>query len=263
LRVKLTVVLAVLLSVFLAGCALFGITSAPENLRARNFALDAVHDLEVGNGPGLANRMAPAYRDQSLAQFNRLRLYLPKGPISGAQVVSSTSTNVTRSGKAAHYDRYTIEVSGNHEWAFVRCEVESGSMGMTMNAFYVQKMYVSYADFTGFSLKNLTYAKIIIVLLGIFGVIITVIAWIVLYRSAAFSNKWAWAMAIAVSLTQINLRWIDGVWGFNPLAFQLFQPGVVRMNDGPWIVTVSIPVFAIYVLYLHRKSRQPQPGVYE
>jgi hypothetical protein len=262
-RFKLAAVLSGVLSVFLAGCALLGIVSAPENPRARQFALDAVHDLENDNGPDLASRMAPQLRDQILGQIGQLRLYLPSERIVSERVVLSSSINITQSGQTVHHDRYTIELKGPRDWAYVRCEVLSASGRMVLNAFYVQRMYASYADFTSFSMKSLTYGKLFIVLTGILGLILSIVAWVVLYRSTAFSHKWAWAVAIAVSVTQTNLRWIDGAWGFNPLAFQILQPGVVRMDDGPWVITVSIPVFAIYVLVLHMRSLRPRPGVYE
>ena len=256
-------ILAAMVIFSIAGCSLFAVTQAPENLQARAFALAGVHDLETGDLPGLQARMAPELRAQIASKMEELRPLLPDSPSTPPRVVFSESNDLTQSGQTVHFDRYTIEIAGRTGWAFVRCQVMTRAGDLRLNAFYVQKMGMSYADYTGFSLSDLTLAKVLIVLVGLIGLGLTITAWVVLYRSLAFARKWPWGIAIAFSVMQINLRWIDGAWGINPLSFQVLQPGAVRMGDQPWIITVAIPVFAIAVLFYDWRYRHRPEAVWE
>jgi len=56
----------------LSAWSLLGITPAPENTKAHNFALAAVTDLEAGNQSALSHRLDPRLRPQIDAAFAQM-----------------------------------------------------------------------------------------------------------------------------------------------------------------------------------------------
>ena len=252
---------AVALAFAMVGCALFGLHVAPESPAARAFALAATRDLEAGNQEALTKRLAPNIR-QLGGQFAAMRAFLPQGAPRTEHVVFSFSTNKSDASGTHHFDRYTIEVSDGHAWALVRCEVVDADKSPQLDAFYVQQMFIPYAKLVRFSLADATLAGICVLALGIFAFFTTVTAWVVLWRSTAFSRKWPWAIAIGLSFTQFDVRWIDGVWNWKPLAFIFFGFGGGQMNDNPWAFGAGFPVFAIWVILRDRRARRQSVGEY-
>jgi len=184
---------------------------------------------------------------------------LPQATPLTTKTVFSLSFNRGAGAQMVHVDRYTIEVSASGKIAFVRSEVLSQGANMALGAIYVSPSTISYAEFTALSLPNMNTAKWLALIGALVAPIITIIAWVVLYRNMAFSGKWIWAIAIAVSICQFHLRWPDGAWVFQPLSLNLLGIGAVRSTypiDGPWMLHIAFPVFALYVIFQDRKARR-------
>lgn len=251
------------LTICLASCGILGIRPAPESHNARTFALDAVHDLENDREVALLARLQPPLNVQLNQRIGAMRAQLPQGSALREQVVFSYSTEISYAAGSHHFDRYTIEVSDGNSWSFVRCEVRDGDATPMIDAFYIQKMPMSYREWTEFSFNNASAIGIFTLMAAVAALCTTIYGWVTLWHSSAFVRKWPWAIAIAISVCQFHARWIDGAWSFQPISFVAGGLGAMRMNDEPWIITAGFPLFALWVIMKDRRDRAQRSEIYD
>jgi len=258
MRVLIGWFMALAMTVALSGCNFLD-TPAPENPAARQVMLGAVADLETGNSTDLLARLVPELRPKLANAIASMQAALPSGSPRTESVVFADSRSIQNNGTQFHIDRYTVEVAAGGRYAYVRGEVTSQTGHPALTAIYINAMPMPYREFTGITFSHMTVGKWLILLGAILSPVVTIAAWVVLWRSQAFIRKWPWAIAIAVSIFQITLRWPDGAFNIQPIYFQLLGSGFMKSTypvDGPWMISVALPVFAIWVIVHDYRARR-------
>lgn len=73
-------------------------------------------------------------------------------------------------------------------------------------------------------------------------------------------RRWLWALGCLVGLTRLSLDWTTGEITFQPLSAQLLSASFVRPGlTEPWMLSVSIPVFALLVFFKVVRARGHTP----
>jgi hypothetical protein len=81
-------------------------------------------------------------------------------------------------------------------------------------------------------------------------------AFVLCLRTPMARHKWLWALFTLVGVTTLRFDWSSGHFAFTPLSAQfLFGVSATATPYGPWILSVSIPLGAIWFLARRRSLR--------
>jgi hypothetical protein len=94
--------------------------------------------------------------------------------------------------------------------------------------------------------------------------ILTLYALVSCIRTKHLRRKWLWILFILVGFGSVGVNWTTGQTGYQIFHIKLFSVGASAQLYGPWIISVAIPVGAIFFLVSRRlrrlKINAPQPS---
>ncbi|MDB4948675.1 MAG: hypothetical protein JWM27_1324 [Gemmatimonadetes bacterium] len=68
-------------------------------------------------------------------------------------------------------------------------------------------------------------------------------------------RRWPWLLASVVGLGQLSLNWTTGEYGVRPINVQLLGAGMLRPSIySPWLLSISLPIGALVVLWRARRG---------
>jgi hypothetical protein len=81
-------------------------------------------------------------------------------------------------------------------------------------------------------------------------------AFVLCLRTPIARYKWLWVLFTLVGVTTLRFDWSSGHFAFVPLSAQfLFGVSATATPYGPWVLSVSIPLGAIWFLAKRRSLR--------
>jgi Phospholipase_D-nuclease N-terminal len=87
----------------------------------------------------------------------------------------------------------------------------------------------------------------------------TLYALIVCIRTKIERRKWLWILFILFGFGRFMVNWTTGSWDFHIFYAQLLSASAGAAFFGPWIISVSLPVGAVFFLSRRKKLEAYKP----
>jgi hypothetical protein len=123
----------------------------------------------------------------------------------------------------------------------------------------VQPLSASLEVLNRFTLSNKTAFQYCVLVAAIAAALFTLYALVVCIRTKMARRKWLWVLFILFGFGKIMVNWTTGAWDFMILNAQLFSASAGAAYFGPWIISVSLPVGAVFFLS-RRKELEATPS---
>ncbi len=140
-------------------------------------------------------------------------------------------------------------------WALASMVIDTIGEQKSIYGINVQPLPTSLAEVNAFTLTGKSLRHY--VMLGFAIAVPLFILWTVyLCARTKIEKKALWIFFILIGITRIQLNWTTGQMGFQPIGFQIPGAGISKMGlYAPWILTVSVPLGAIWFQIKRRKQR--------
>lgn len=159
--------------------------------------------------------------------------------------------------RRVRYDQFVYQAPLGRRWLVAGVNLQRRESGpYLVTGFTVNVLKVPPAVTNGFW-RNLTAAKLLWWLPMLLAVLTTLYAAVRAARSKA-RRRWLLVLIALVGIGQFTMNWTTGGLSLKLVRFQLFGAGFLRTPLGPWMLSWSIPLGALWVLWrLHRQSAAP------
>lgn len=243
--------LSLILCAALAGCswdAAFGMVASPaEQAQAR----EHVNHLRARNYEAIERALRQDLRTPELRQtLEKMADVVPAGEPRSVRIVSAYK-GVSQGAKQLNL---SFEYEFATGWLLATVITEERDGERFVIGFNVAPRAQSLEAENRFSLAGKQPLHYLVLAAAIAAFAATVIA---LYRCVRTRNLWRkplWILLILVGFGQLTLDWTSGGWRFMPLSLQLFSAGMTSVLNGPWLISVSLPVGALIFLFRSRNG---------
>lgn len=142
----------------------------------------------------------------------------------------------------------TYEYEFPDQWVLASVVLEESNGESKIVGLNVNPQKESLKEQNRFTLSGKTPAHYLILLLAIVLPLFTLWTLILCIRTNIKGKKWPWILFVLFGFGQLGLNWTTGDLSFNPVSFQLFSSSIFSAFNGPWTLSISIPVGAIVFL---------------
>src|SRR5207253_8705599 len=144
-----------------------------------------------------------------------------------------------------------------NKWLLVSSQLRGEPGAFRIWAFNVQVLPASVAELNGFTLRGKSLAHYSILVGASVTASLSLYAFVLCIRAKDIKRKWLWAIFTLLGFGALTVNWSTGVVGLNPLVVNMFSAAVNRPGfEGPWFVSVSVPLGAILFLSRYRAGRR-------
>jgi len=238
-----------LVAVLTAAC---GPQEFVENMAPRDdqqLARAAIDDLVAGRRDALAAKMPEQFRANLAAVEPQMRAVLPPHP-TVRLVQANWMKTASTGGPTARQSNLIYELSGGGRYAHAELIIQRDDRAAVVAGFHVEPAAGPIDSWSGLSLKGKSAAhySMLAAALAAFGV--TIWALVRIWRSGLFRRRWLWTIGALLGVTKLTINWATGEFAFMPISLQLFSASALKAGIGPWQVGVSIPLVALWVLFV-------------
>lgn len=227
------------------------IAATPEGGLAQSFA----EDLFSRRSTSVYERFAPATRAVvSIEKLEPVYALLPAGTPSKPDFIGWNSrVNRTAAGETSYTDVTMEYAFPDQRWLVFSARMIPTDTGLKVEAFNVtpttgRQAVLNEFTFSGKGVKHYSF-----LVLGLVSVGVMLYAFVVCLRTKGLRRKWLWLFVTLIGVTTFSLNWTDGAVHFAPVHLRLFSVGYSRLGlVGPWYLSISLPVGAIYFLARRR-----------
>lgn len=256
-------ILLLLLTLFLAGCAL------PKADPEREAEADHVYQLvRRGDVVGLSAMATPLLRQQDVnGAVAQMRPHVYASDPTGARTLSWTSNRVNADASYQVVRLYT------HPEGEVQVQVlmtRSGDTPWQLNGVHVQRVtaqareaYDASVEAAKFTLNGKSPVHYLVLL----GMVLSATLCVVTAVAAGIRRRWAWMIGSLFGVCQLTLNWTTGAIFFSPIHISLLGAGFLKGLGAadPWFLSVAIPLPAILFWALGKwrpkpPKRKPDPN---
>jgi hypothetical protein len=147
----------------------------------------------------------------------------------------------------------SYQLHGTTRWGVVTIPLDRRGRGFVVMGLNLEPLPSSVQDLNAFTLSARTWRHYLILTLALVSVFVSVGSAILIARTP-MPRRWLWAFIALLGLGQIGIDWTSGDVFVNFLRLQLLGAGFVRPGSvGPWIISFSLPVGAVWALWHHRR----------
>lgn len=172
----------------------------------------------------------------------------PQNPVS----VEVVGANTIR-GSSVTRDDITFEYQFPDRWLLASVATQKAGGVSTITGIHVNVLPDSLEHVNRFSLGGKGLLQYAVLALAPLVAIVSLCALVLCARTRMMKRKWLWILFILFGVGKLSVNWTTGQWGFMPLSVQLFSAGAFSPLYGPWILSVSFPLGAVWFL-LRRKQ---------
>lgn len=219
----------------------------------RNFITDLRGgDFDAARAMVNPEFVTPELTDQLRGVHDRLK---GSGPLSVRLVKYD---NFYKHGFSSEIVRSFLfyELSLEDRWFEVQAVVDNDAGQRVVYGFLLEPKPASLAEINAFTLGGKSMRQYAILLLSVAVVLFILYTFILCLRSSMDQKK-SWLVVILVGVGSITVNWTTGEpgWGIMSMSFLGIEP--LRDGlDGPWMLSVSLPIGAI-LFYLKWRRFQP------
>lgn len=147
----------------------------------------------------------------------------------------------------------TYEFEYPSKWLLVNVATRSKDGKTSIIGFNVVPQADSLENINKFSLTGKSISQYAFLALAIALVIFTLVTLVACIRIRPMKRKWLWIVGILCGIGKFGLNWTSGQIFFNVITVQLFSVSAFSELYGPWMVSISFPIFAI-LFWIKRKT---------
>ncbi|MFQ5465188.1 MAG: hypothetical protein ACE5EI_04595 [Thermodesulfobacteriota bacterium] len=148
------------------------------------------------------------------------------------------------------------EVKARDGWFEVQTVVDNDSGARSVYGFFIEPASASLADINAFTLRGKSLRQYTILLLAVAVPLFIIYVFILCLRSRTDRKK-SWLVVILLGVGSLTVNWTTGApdWGIMSVSFLGIEP--LRDGlDGPWMISVAMPIGAI-LFYLRWRRFLP------
>jgi hypothetical protein len=219
------------------------------------YSRTVMNRLVEGNLDDIVEMMIPEQRNLKLREgLEQIHDHIQSADTNNAELVGV----MVYDSLGTVQESLTFQLRTPHEWVIVNVFAIDSSGFRKLGGVHAYPLAESLAESNAFRFDRMTILHLLVLGLYVLANLI-VLAGIYFAISLPVDAPWLWVAFSLVSFTRIFLNWTTGAIGVQPIFFQLFGGTFLASPPyGPWILSVSIPVGAIAVLFKRRailKSR--------
>jgi hypothetical protein len=213
-------------------------------------AKECLSALIKGDYPTVKKQLDPQFVkpgiDSNLAQITHI--LAQEGPPSLELVGCNVFSTAEKRRSSLTYQYHF-----KNAWVLAAVTIDTEAENKRVFGINVNPIPKSLEELNAFTLKGKGAIHYVIFVTAI--IVPVFIIWtIIICARTKIRRKWLWIIGILIGIGRINLNWTTGQLGFQLIAFQIPGAGIVKMGlYAPWILTVSIPVVAIWFLIKRQK----------
>jgi len=215
-------------------------------------------DLRAGHYDAVKNALAPGLRKPDIdGKLAELAASFPPGQPKSVHVVGANTSTMSKNGEPAttRYNlTYEYEYAGS--WVLANIVLKRDQAGLQVLGLHTEARSRSLEASSGFSLagKDARHWAFLALVTAI--PLFCVYAFVMCVRTPNLEHRWLWAIFTLVGFVSVSLNWNTGELGFRPLSFQLLGAGVLQNGYGPWLMSISFPLGAVWSLWKRRALRK-------
>ncbi len=208
-----------------------------DRLRARDFgAIENAMDKSI---------RSPNTNDTLAKMADMIPTQQPKSmKLVGAQTFHSPGSTMVNT---------TFEYNFGTTWLLANVAIQDRNGTKTIVGFNVYPRSQSLESQNRFTFSGKSMAQYLILSMTFLVALLTLWSLTMCIRAKLPGRKWPWILFILFGFGKVAVNWTTGQWSFMPLSIQLFSASAFAQLYGPWIVSASLPVGAIFFL-IHRKK---------
>jgi hypothetical protein len=233
-------------------------TSPEEQATAKQY----IEQLQNRDFSAIEHIVAPAIAGPTLeSTLTKMADLLPAGPPTSIQLVgahrmsslSDGSTTVDLTFEYRFRDRFVL--------ADIATKTTNGKL--EISDFHIQPEAESLATRNRFTLAGKTPIQYLVLVYAVLVALFTLGVLVACIRTPIRRRKWLWIIFILLGIGKWSVNWATGQWGIQLLAVQVFSAGSYADLFGPWIISVSVPLGAIWFLFSRRRLQETAGAVRE
>jgi hypothetical protein len=214
-----------------------------EKVRNRDFA-----DIEKAADPRIA-------ADLQGGTLDKMAALIPAGAPTSVKLVGANEFSSKQAGTTLNL---TYEFQFGDKFILINVARKTKDGVDTIIGLRVQPLSASLQTLNRFTLSNKTAFQYCVLVAAVAAVLFTLYALVVCIRTNMARRKWLWILFILFGFGKIMVNWTTGAWDFMILNAQLFSASAGAAYFGPWIISVSLPVGALFFLS-RRKELEVNP----
>jgi hypothetical protein len=233
------------LGFLLAGCsqeALMERIASPADRAEAQAVIGQLRRHEFG---AIENALDPAVKVPDLHEkLVAMAALIPAGEPAVAKLIGA---------HALKQDGFTTlntvyEYKFGDQWILISVVMKTQGTVKTLVGFSAEPETESLEEKNRFTFEGKGWLAYAAFAAAILAVSLTLLALVACIRTKLPGRKWLWCLFVVVGFGGFNLNWTTGEWSLQLLAFRLFSAALFS-TGGPWMLSVSVPVGAIWFLY--------------
>ena len=159
---------------------------------------------------------------------------------------------------------YTYEYQYPDRWLLISVATQKKDGMFTLVGFSAYQLKGSLEHMNRFTVAGKSPLQYLVLAAAVLIPLFCVYALVLCAVTPMPRRKWLWIIFILLGVCSFSVNWTTGQWGFKPLSFLLLGAGCGRPLYGAWMISVSVPLGAIWFLlrrksYLRAAGNQPLP----
>ena len=221
--------------------------SSPQDQATAKGYIDGLRAHDFG---AIESAMDPSIRTPNLhGTLETMANLIPAQEPTSIKVVGAQTSYVVGTTTV----NTTFEYNFGGKWLLANVAIQEKNGAKTIVGFNIYPRSQSLESENHFSLSGKGTAQYLILAMTIFAVLLTLYSLVICIRTKLPGRKWPWILFILCGFGKVAVNWSTGEWDVYPLSFQLLSAGAFAQFYGPWIVSASIPLGAIFFLRHRRK----------
>jgi len=241
LRNALCALVALLIT---AGCTQEDLLEKIASPEDRKNATECLDQLRAGDIAAIEARIDPSLKAPDLhATLQKIADILPDGKPDSVTLVGA-NVNTNSDERTANL---TYQFGYGERWFLANCALKKTGNTQTIIGISAQSSEKALQK-AKFDLRGKSPKHYAILVAGIVFVLISLFALITCIMERGLRRKWAWILFIILGIGDLTLNWATGETTLSVATVQLFSASAVSEMYGAWMISVGLPLGAVWYL---------------
>jgi hypothetical protein len=187
--------------------------------------------------------------------FQELTTLLRGATLDSARVVGAHTFSVAfPNGETRRRARMSYEMRSISGWRLATVSIVDTAGVLRIEGINVDTLAAPLAELNAFALSRKSPRHYLWFLAALAAVATCVTSAVLVATARGMPRRWLWVVLSLFGVTKFSLDWTTGAIGVMPIAVQFLGAGFQRaVPVGPWIVSFSLPLFAVIALSRRRR----------